>query len=113
MIKKIDAMILVPYALAIGLIMYVMTFNRPDVAYCLSMVCRYQGNPSTIHRTTVKNILKYLQKTKDMIFVFGSIDELKVSGYSNFSFQTGRDNSYSQSDWVFLLNGGSIIWKIS
>ena len=66
-----DKMSRVPYASAIGSIMYAMTCTRPDVVYALSMVSRYQGNPGESHWTTVKNILKYLRRTKDMFLVYG------------------------------------------
>jgi len=61
----------------------------------------------------VKNILKYLRRQKDMFLVFGGQDKSRVSGYSDASFQTDRDDSCSQSGWVFLLNDGAIVWKSS
>jgi len=45
--------------------------------------------------------------------VYGRDSELKVSGYSDTSFQTDKDDSYSQSGWVLLLNGGTVCWKSS
>ena len=38
---------------------------------------------------------------------------MRVTGYTDASFQTDRDNSCSQSGWVFLLNGGAVTWKSS
>ncbi|KAK8506723.1 hypothetical protein V6N12_002170 [Hibiscus sabdariffa] len=35
----------IPYALAIGSIMYAMICTRPDLSYALSMTSRYQANP--------------------------------------------------------------------
>ena len=90
-----------------------MTCTRPDVAYALSMVSRYQGNPGRAHWTAVKNILKYLRRTKDWVLVFGGRDILRVTGYSDAGFQTDRDNFRSQSGWVFTLNGGAVTWKSS
>ena len=109
----VDKMSRVPYASAIGSIMYAMTCTRPDISYALSMVSRYQANPGDAHWTAVKNILKYLRNTKDMFLVFGGQQELKISGYSDASFQTDRDDSKSQTGWVFLLNGGAVTWKSS
>nr|GFC56569.1 putative retrotransposon Ty1-copia subclass protein [Tanacetum cinerariifolium] len=40
--EELDKMSRVPYALAIGLIMYAMTYTRPDVSFALSMVSRHQ-----------------------------------------------------------------------
>ncbi|KAJ9542042.1 hypothetical protein OSB04_028548 [Centaurea solstitialis] len=69
-----DKMKSVPYASAIGSIMYAMLCTRPDVAYS---------------------------------------DEISVTGYSDASFQTDRDDFRSQSGYVFTLNGGAISWKSS
>ncbi|XP_074313584.1 secreted RxLR effector protein 161-like [Silene latifolia] len=103
----------IPYASAIGSIMYAMLYTRPDVACALSMTSRYQKNPGEGHWTAAKNILKYLKRTKDMFLVFGEDEELVVSGYTDVSFQTDRDDSRSQSGYVFLLNGGAVSWKKS
>ncbi|KAI3509593.1 hypothetical protein L1887_24987 [Cichorium endivia] len=77
------------------------------------MVSLYQGNPSRAHWIAVKNILKYLRRTKNMVLVLGGSDTLRVSGYTEANFQTDRDNGWSQSGWVFLLNGGAVTWKSS
>ena len=42
-------MIRVPYASVVGPIMYAMPCTRPDVAFALSMVSRYQANPGKAH----------------------------------------------------------------
>ncbi|KAJ9552655.1 hypothetical protein OSB04_016700 [Centaurea solstitialis] len=83
-----DKMKLIPYASAIGSIMYAMLCTRPDVAYSISVTSRYQQNP-------------------------GSKDEISVTGYYDASFQTDRDDYKSQSGYVFTLNGGAISWKSS
>ncbi|KAJ9545029.1 hypothetical protein OSB04_024736 [Centaurea solstitialis] len=109
-----DKMKSVPYASAIGSIMYAMLCTRPNVAYSVSVTSRYQQNPGEPHWVAVKNILKYLRRTKEMFLVFGgSEDEISVTGYSDASFQTDRDDFRSQSGYVFTLNGGVISWKSS
>ena len=75
--QEIAQMSLVPYASAIGSIMYAMLCARPDVAYALSVTSRFQSNPGEEHWVAVKNILKYLKRTKDLFLVFGGEDELK------------------------------------
>ena len=62
----------------------------------------------------VKNILKYLRRTKDMFLVYGGVtEELVVRCHTDASFNTDRDDSRSQSGYVFTLNGGDIAWKSS
>ena len=38
---------------------------------------------------------------------------LKVSAYTDASFQTDKDDYRSQSGFIFLLNGGAVSWKSS
>ncbi|KAK8516623.1 hypothetical protein V6N12_049345 [Hibiscus sabdariffa] len=75
----------IPYASAIGSIMY-------------AMIC---------HWIAVKNILKYLRRTKDVFIVYGGEEELRIKGYTDASFQTDKDDSRSQSGFVFCLNEGT------
>lgn len=108
---EIERMKLIPYASAVGSIMYAMMCTRPDVAFALSMTSRYQANPGESHWIAVKNILKYLRRTKDSFLVFGGELELRVKGYTDASFQTDGDDLKSQSGYVFMLNGGAVCWK--
>ena len=47
----------VPYASAVGSLMYVMLCTRPNICYSVRIVSRYQSNPNREHWTTVKHIL--------------------------------------------------------
>ncbi|KAK8636820.1 hypothetical protein V6N13_064257 [Hibiscus sabdariffa] len=98
----------IPYASAIGSIMYAMICTRPDLSYALSMTSRYQANPSKGHWVTVKIILKYLRRTKDVFLVYGGEEQLSIKGYTDASFETDKDDSRSQSGFVFCLNGGVV-----
>ena len=82
----------IPYASAIGSIMYAMICTRPDVSYALSMTSRYQANLGEDHWIAVKNILKYLIRTKDVFLVYGGEEELSIKGYTDASFQTDKDD---------------------
>ena len=105
-----ERMKVIPYASAIGSIMYAMLCTRPDVCLAISLAGRYQSNPGVDHWTVVKNILKYLKRTKDMFLVYGGDEELVVKGYIDASFDTDPDDSKSQTGYVFILNGGAVSW---
>ena len=66
-----DRMSKVPYASAIGSIMYAMISTRLDVSYALRVTSRYQSDLGEGHWTAVKNILKYLRRPKDVFLVYG------------------------------------------
>jgi hypothetical protein len=61
----------IPYASAIGSIMHAMLCTRLDIAHAVSLTSRYQNDPGMEHRTMLKNILKYLKRTKDMFLCYG------------------------------------------
>ena len=48
-----------------------------------------------------------------MFLVYGGEEELVVTGYTDASFQTDKDDSKSQSGFVFKVNGGAVSWKSS
>ncbi|KAK8600792.1 hypothetical protein V6N12_050640 [Hibiscus sabdariffa] len=77
----------IPYASAIGSNMYAMICTRPDLSYALSMTSRYQANLGE--------------------------EQLSIKGYNDASFQTDKDDSRSQSGFIFCLNGGAVSWKSS
>ncbi|KAA0050871.1 gag/pol protein [Cucumis melo var. makuwa] len=90
--------------------MYAMLCTRPDICYSVGIVSRYQSNPGRDHWTSVKNILKYLRRTKDYMLVYGSKD-LILTEYIDSDFQTDKDARKSTSGSVFTLNGGAVVWR--
>ncbi|GKB95736.1 hypothetical protein Tco_0981873 [Tanacetum coccineum] len=63
----------------------------------------------------MKTILKYLRNTKDMFLVYGGNPEaeLRVDYYCDAGFETDRDDTKSQTRYVFIFNGGVVDWKSS
>ncbi|KAL0302328.1 UNVERIFIED_CONTAM: Retrovirus-related Pol polyprotein from transposon TNT 1-94 [Sesamum calycinum] len=89
-----------------------MKCTRPDVAYALSMMSRYQACAEEAHWSAVKTTLNNLKRTKDMFLIYGG-GELILEGYSDASFQLDDDDAKSQSGFIFKLNGGVVAWKSS
>ncbi|GKD83403.1 retrotransposon protein, putative, ty1-copia subclass, partial [Tanacetum coccineum] len=103
----------VPYASAVGSILYIVRCTRPDVAFAQNLVSRYQQNPGKLHWVAVKHILKYLRNTRDMFLVYeGKPDTgLNVIGFCDASWQCDKDDTNSQTGYVFVINGGAVDWK--
>ncbi|GKG33581.1 hypothetical protein Tco_0433740, partial [Tanacetum coccineum] len=74
----------------------------PDVAFAQNITSRFQQNPSELHWTAVKNILKYLRNTKDMFLVYDGnpSTELRVECYCNAGFETDIDDMKSLTGYV-------------
>ena len=45
--------------------------------------------------------------------MFGGEEQLVVKGYTDAGFQTDKDNSRSQAEFVFCLNCGVVSWESS
>lgn len=68
---EIRDMARVPYASAVGCLMYGMVCIRPDLAQAVSQVSKYMSNPGRAHWNAVKWILRYLKGTVDCGLMFG------------------------------------------
>nr|GEY43139.1 hypothetical protein [Tanacetum cinerariifolium] len=68
----VERMSKVPYANAVGSLMYLMVCMRPDIAYAVSVVSIHLANPGKNHWEAVKWILKYLGGTTNVGLVYGT-----------------------------------------
>jgi hypothetical protein len=64
------------------------------------------------HWTTVKNILKYLNRIKEMFLIYGDDEELIVKGYDDVSIDTDMDDSKSQLGYDCIVDGDLKICKV-
>ncbi|WBP92221.1 reverse transcriptase domain-containing protein [Kitasatospora cathayae] len=108
--QEVESMRQYPYASAVGSLMYAMLCTRPDICYAVGIVSRYQSNPGYEHWVAVKNILKYLRRTREYVLVYGN-EDLILKGYTDSDFQADRDSRKSTSGSVFTLCGGAIVWR--
>ena len=53
-----------------GSLLYLSTRTRPDIAYAVSNVSRFNAEPTTKHMTAVKRILRYLNGTCDLSLLY-------------------------------------------
>ncbi|XP_073277719.1 secreted RxLR effector protein 161-like [Primulina huaijiensis] len=98
------------YASTVGILMYAMMCTRLDICYAVGIVSRFQSNPGLDHLIEVKNILKYLRRTRNYMLVYSGGD-LKIDGYTDSDFQSDRDTPKSTSGSVFTLVGSAIVWR--
>ena len=100
----------IPYASAVGSLMYAMLCTRPDICYAVGVVSRFQSNPGPEHWIAIKHVLKYLRRTRDYMLVYSGGD-LSMLGYTDSDFQGDKDSRKSTSGSVFTLGGGAVVWR--
>ena len=55
----------VPYASAVGILMYAMVCTRPDIAHAVGVLSRFMLKLGNEHWTTMKQVFRYLCGTRD------------------------------------------------
>ena len=100
----------IPYQEAVGCLMYVMTTTRPDLAFPLSILCKYMSHPSHEHWKAVKRLLRYMQSTKDDSLVI-SPGLFKLDVYSDANYAGCQDTGKSTSGYVSLLGNNCVSWS--
>ncbi|KAM1106675.1 hypothetical protein ACFX2B_003487 [Malus domestica] len=100
-----------PYASLVGSLMYATICTRPDIAFIVGMLGRFQANPGEAHWISTKNVLRYLQRTKNFMLVFGKGESLELEGYIYSDLTGDVDDRKSTGCYIFMLNGGAVSWK--
>lgn len=100
-----------PYASVVGSIMYAQVCTRPDLAFSISVLGRYQSDPGIAHWKATKKVLRYMQRTKGHMLVYKRTDSLELVGYTDSDFAGCKDTSQSTSSFVFMMGGGAVAWK--
>ncbi|XP_031256213.1 secreted RxLR effector protein 161-like [Pistacia vera] len=101
----------IPYASAVGSLMYAQVCTRPDIAFVVGMLGRYQSNPDIDHWRAAKKVMRYLQGTKNYMFMYKRTDSLEVIGYSDSDFAGCVDSRKSTLRYVFIMAGGAVSWR--
>ena len=61
----------VPYINAVGSLMYLAIMTRPDIAYAVGVLARFNSNPGKEHWKAVKHVFRYLKGTIDLRLEYG------------------------------------------
>jgi hypothetical protein len=101
------------YQTAIGSLLYITLAVRVDITYAVIKLSRFTSNPSLIHITSVKRIMRYLKgsaslginykRNKNPIdFINGFCDSYYAGDLLNYKSTTG---------YIFFIAEGPISWK--
>ena len=103
----------VPYAQAVGSLMYAIVCTRADIAYALSLATRFMSDPGKKHWDAVKWIMGSLRGTPDhgLMYERSKRDENSVVGYVDSDFAGDLDGRKSITGYLFIVNGCLISWK--
>ena len=102
----------IPYASAIGSLIYAQVCTRPDIAFAVNVIDWYLSDRGESHWVVAKQVMRYLQHRKDFMLVYRRVDNLEVVGYLDAEFGGCPNDLKSTSGYIFMLGKGAISWKI-
>jgi hypothetical protein len=107
---EVEEMRKIPYASAVGSLMYAMVCTRPDIAYAVGVVSRYLANPGKEHWAAVKWILRYLRGSSRLSLCYGDGKPV-LEGYTDADMAGDIDSRKSTSGFMFTFAGGAVSWQ--
>ncbi|XP_059429141.1 secreted RxLR effector protein 161-like [Corylus avellana] len=76
----------IPYASAVGSLLYAQVCTRPDIELAIGLLGRYQSNIGLEHWKAAKKVMRYFQGTKDYSLTYRHTNHLKLVGYLDSDF---------------------------
>ena len=103
----------VPYASAVGIILYAMVCTRLDISHPVSVVSKYMDHLRKIHWQVAKWILWYLRGTSHVGLVYDKNIDIygEIVNYIDSNYPRDLDRKKSLIGYVFTLCGSVISWK--
>ncbi|KAM1133510.1 hypothetical protein ACFX19_043460 [Malus domestica] len=100
-----------PYASLVGSLMYAQVCTRPDLAFALSVLGRFQSNPGACHWVAAKKVLRYLKRTRDFMLTYSHGNKLELVGFTDSDLAGCIDDRKSTNAYIFMLANGAVSWK--
>ena len=102
----------VPYLSAVGALQYLATMTRPDIAYAVSYLGRFNHNPAPAHWLAVKHLLRYLKGTMHYQLVYHGGDSKELfTTYSDASHGGCKATGRATGGYVTLVSGAAVGWS--
>jgi hypothetical protein len=106
------------YATVVGMLMFLASNTRPDIAYAVHQCARFTHCPKQSHGTAVKRILRYLNGSKTKGMTLTPSNQLSVDCFVDADFaglwnhEDAQDSVSvkSRSGYLIMFMGCPLIW---
>jgi hypothetical protein len=97
------------YRQVVGALLYC-TLSRPELAFSVNQLCQHMHNPSTIHWSAAKRVLRYLKNSIDhgLLFTKGS---LHLQAFCDSDWAGSPDDRRSTSRFGVFLGPCLVSWS--
>ncbi|CAL1362373.1 unnamed protein product [Linum trigynum] len=98
------------YASIIGRLHYAADYTRPDIAYVVGLLGRFNSCPSREHWNAIERVMRYLKRTANLGIHYQRF-HVVLKGYSDADWNTLSDDSKATGGYVFNIAGRALSWK--
>lgn len=99
----------VPYQQLVGSLLYISNATRPDIAYAISEVSRFNANHTDVHWTAAKRILRYLRGTTSLKLRYERKKE-PIHAYCDADWGSENETRKSRTGYVIVMAGAAVAW---
>ncbi|MBW0484853.1 hypothetical protein O181_024568 [Austropuccinia psidii MF-1] len=102
----------IKYRRAVGLLNYLVSCTRPDIAFATSCLAQFLSAPSVEHENAFKHVLWYLKGTKSWGITLGDVcDNSLITAFCDADWGSNYDSRSFSGSCVFCY--GLVGWKTS
>jgi hypothetical protein len=110
--EELEYMRSVPYLSAVGSLMYLAVGTRPDIAFAVGALSRFNANPGRVHWKQVQHVFKYLAGTRDLMLCYGpGQDSTSLQIYSDADYAGDVDSARSTSGHTVFIGKCLVNWS--
>jgi hypothetical protein len=107
------------YPSIVGMLLYLSTNTRPDIAFAVSQVARFNHSPKQSHATAIKMIVRYLHRTAERGTIVRPTGTLQIDCYVDADFaglyrqepDANPTSVKSRTGYIIKLGGCPLIWR--
>jgi hypothetical protein len=100
----------IPFQEAVGSLMYAAQATRPDIAFAVGVMSRFNNNYGKTHWVAVKRIFRYLRQSASTKLVYRKTNE-DLIGFSDSDWGGDKRDLKSTTGYTFVLSGAAISWN--
>ena len=90
--------------------MYAVIHTCPDISFVLDWLSQYLNDPAEHHGQTLKKLLQYICSTINLRIMYGPSGSQNLIRYSDSDYASDRQDQKSILDYVYMLEGESVLW---
>ena len=107
------------YSSVVGMLLYLSTNTRPDIAFAVSQVARFSQSPRQVHAVAIKTIVRYLHGTSKFGIIMKPTGKFQVDCYcdADFAGLYKREPDWSptatrsRTGYMIFLGSCTLVWK--